>query len=163
MTDREKIKEIIKASVRWEEDVFVSRADGSLGVREIEKIADAIVEHGFGDMGKLHVFVLSGGGEEKRFYTGEEVERIVQERGGVSIPSDLMERAIAIVVKYGIESVCAMDLKEKNKLKKCRRFVKGIRSRIFKDLKSRSIIEYTADLFKGALARAEREFVEEQE
>ena len=50
-----------------------------------ERIADALIAAGIGDVKRHRVFVSKDGKEVKQFYSGEEVENIVKERNELKV------------------------------------------------------------------------------
>lgn len=52
MSDREKMMEIIKSKMWWDEDFFVPRTIGHVDARNLGDIADALIEAGFGEVCK---------------------------------------------------------------------------------------------------------------
>lgn len=62
----------------------------------IEHIADALIEAGIGDISELkkHRLLLMDDGTVKQLYSGEEVEKIVKERGEYKHRAERAEKAL---------------------------------------------------------------------
>lgn len=58
---------------------------------EDERIADALIAAGIGDVKRHRVFVSKDGKEVKQLYNGEEVEKIVKERDEYKLRAEVAE------------------------------------------------------------------------
>lgn len=80
---KKKIVKVLKETINWTTDYSIPV--GIVYKSELDKIADALIAAGIGDVKRHRVFVSKDGKEVKQFYSGEEVENIVKERNELKV------------------------------------------------------------------------------
>lgn len=93
MTNEELKKRIMETIDNSVDDWAIRDKRGRIHVY-IEKIADALIAAGIGDVKRHRVFVSKDGKEVKQLYNGEEVEQIVKEREEYKHRAEVAERAL---------------------------------------------------------------------
>lgn len=86
MTEQEvkdKIKNLLSDNMRWQPYYAIMR--GIVYEQDLDKLADALIAAGIGDVKRHRVFVSKDGKEVKQFYSGEEVENILKERNELKV------------------------------------------------------------------------------
>lgn len=68
--------------------------------RIVDRLADALIAAGIGDVKRHRVFVSKDGKEVKQLYNGEEVEQIVKEREEYKHRAEVAERALKEFAGY---------------------------------------------------------------
>ena len=105
MTNKELKKKIMETIDNSVDDWAIRDKRGRIHVY-IEKIADALIAAGIGDVKRHRVFVSKDGKEIKQLYNGEEVEQIVKEREEYKHRAEVAEKALYCLARSFAEAMC---------------------------------------------------------
>ena len=95
---KKKIVKVLKETINWTTDYSIPI--GIVYKSELDKIADALISAGIGDVSewkvyaKVHRIVVTKDDKIKQLYSDEEVDKIVNERAEYKHRAEVAERAL---------------------------------------------------------------------
>lgn len=107
---KKKIVKVLKETINWTTDYSIPI--GIVYKSELDKIADALIAAGIGDVSKwkvyakVHRIVITKDDKIKQLYSDEEVDKIVNQRAEYKHRAEVAERAL--------ENACVVILSSRN-------------------------------------------------